>query len=503
MATKGTIFKECSIESDLRSLIESDISSRKKRIARVSEKYYEADHDIKQYRIFYFNAKGELVEDTARSNIKIPHAFYTENVDQETSYILSGFDIASDDEALKKILSSYFNAKFKSEIHDLVENTIKIGWSYIYAYLDKNFKIAFKHAEGLNIIEIYEDDSDELKYIVYYYVDRIDKNQKVIKRVEVHDKEQTFYYVLRDRKLEKDKKVKINPRPHEVWSEEENGEIKTYGKGFGFIPFFRLDNNKKQISGLKPIKALIDDYDMMSCGLSNNLQDVQEAIYVVKGYGGSDLTELQQNIKTKKILGVDSEGDLDIKTIDVPYEARKTKLDLDEQNIYRFGMSYNAEQVGDGNVTNIVLKSRFTLLDLKCDKLEPRIRALLEEIVQIVLDEINKKNGTNYTLDDVIIKLDREVPTNESDNVTNDKTIAERKQVEINTILNVASQLPEETIIKSICEILDIDYAKIETQIKEKIAENKVDLNKASEELMNDNDTNVNTSELENTPIAE
>ena len=482
---KSVIFKECKIENDLRKIIEIDKGSKKKRIAKVSEKYYEADHDIKKYRVFYFDGEGNLQEDTSRSNIKIPHPFYTENVDQETDYILSDFSISSENKQLDEYLKSYFNAKFRSELHDTVENTIKIGSIYLFYYLNEEFKTAFRNANGLYVVELYSEDSDELEYIVYYYIDRIEKNNKVITRIEVHDTEQTFYYVLRGNKLEKDTKVRINPRPHKVWKELENGIPKLYGKGFGFMPFFRLDNNKKQISGLKPIKALIDDYDLMSCGLSNNLQDVQEAIYVVKGYEGDNLTELQQNIKTKKIVGVDSEGDVDIKTINIPYEARKTKLELDEKNIYRFGMSFNASQSGDGNITNIVIKSRYTLLDLKCNKLETRIRALLEEVVQIVLDEINEENGTDFKLSDVEINLKRKIPTNEKDTIEVEKYKAEIKQTEINTILNVAQYLPEEKIIQEICNQLDIDYEEIKEQVQEIINESKIDLNKTSEELKN------------------
>lgn len=481
------IFEECKIEKDLKKIIESDRGSKKKRIAKVGERYYEAEHDIKSYRVFYYDTEGILQEDTSRSNIKISHPFYTENVDQETDYILSDFSISSKDKQLDEYLKSYFNAKFRSELHDTVENTIKVGWSYLFSYLNKDFKTAFRNANALNVAEVYAEDSDELDYIIYYYVDRIEKNNKVITRIEVHDTEQTFYYVLRGSKLEKDTKVKINPRPHKVWKEIENGEPKIYGKGFGFMPFFRLDNNNKQISGLKPIKAIIDDYDLMSCGLSNNLQDVQEAIYVVKGYEGTDLNEVQQNIKTKKILGLpggENDG-LDIKTIDVPYQARQAKLELDEKNIYRFGMSFNSSQSGDGNITNIVIKSRYTLLDLKCNKLEPRILALLEEIVQIVLNEINEDYKTDFKLTDVEINLRRKIPTNEKDTTEVEKNKAETKQIEINTILNVSQYLPDEKVIQEICEQLDIDYEEIKEQVQEIINESKIDLNKTSEELEN------------------
>ena len=89
---------------------------------------------------------------------------------------------------------------------------------------------------------------------------------------------------------------------------------------------------------------------------------------VVSGYGGTDMTELMQNIKTKKVIGTGESGGVDMKTVEVPYEARKVKLELDKENIYQFGMGFNAAQVGDGNITNVVIKSRYALLDIKVRK---------------------------------------------------------------------------------------------------------------------------------------
>lgn len=489
------IFNKCEIEDDIISLINADKSSEKKRIAKKSEDYYEARHDILSYKIFYFNADGELVEDESRSNIKISHPFYTELIDQKVNYLLSKAEITAkkeSDTVLKEALLNYFNDDFFSELAETEEQTSKIGFSYMYAQLDKNFRTQFKSANGLGVIEVRKEDSDELIAIIYYYIDRIDKGRKVITRVEVWDKDQTFYYVLRGRKLEKDLRKEINPQPHKTWTEEVKGELKTFGEGFGYIPFFRLDNNKKQFSDLKPIKALIDDYDLMSCGLSNNLQDVSEGIYVVKGYEGDNLNELQQNIKTKKIVGVAEDGDVDIKTINIPFQARKEKMELNEKNIYRFGMGFNSAQLGDGNITNIVIKSRYALLDLKCNKSERRLRPFLKRLIQIALDEINKENKTNYTINDVAINLEREVMTNASDNAQIEKTEAETRQIEVNTILNVATYIPEENIIKQLCEVLDIDYSEIEKQVKEIIDNKGNDLDSVSDKLIEDEETPTN-----------
>lgn len=94
----SNIFEKCQIEQNIKKIIDNDLSSKTKRRAKKGKDYYNAKHDILDYRVFYFNSDGQLVEDTTRSNIKISHAFYTELIDQKTSYLLSGFDIYSEEE---------------------------------------------------------------------------------------------------------------------------------------------------------------------------------------------------------------------------------------------------------------------------------------------------------------------------------------------------------------------------------------------------------------------
>ena len=249
---------------------------------------------------------------------------------------------------------------------------------------------------------------------------------------------------------------------------------------FGFIPFFRLDANRKLTSHLNPVKALIDDYDLMACGLSNNIQDVSESLYVVKGFQGDNLEEMIQNIKTKKHIGVEPDGDVDIKTIDIPYQARQSKMDVDEKNIYRFGMGFNSAQLGDGNITNIVIKSRYALLDLKCNKLETKVRSFLKKLVKVALQEINEVNETDYQISDVYFEFDREVMTNASDNALIEKTEAEIQQIRLTTILNAAARLDNDTVLQAICELFELDFEDVKASVEQNPV---VDLNSASETL--------------------
>jgi hypothetical protein len=124
-------------------------------------------------------------------------------------------------------------------------------------------------------------------------------------------------------------------------------------------------------------------------------------------------------------------------------------------------MAFNSSQMGDGNITNVVIRSRYTLLELKADKLEKRIRQFLKGIIKVVLDEINAKNKTDYQYTDVEIRFEHIVPTNEQENVANAKTEAETEQIRINSILNVATMIGDEQTLKSICDIMDLDFEEL------------------------------------------
>ena len=454
---------------EIKTFMDNDAASRKKQLAKEGQRYYEADHDIKNYRIFFANADGMLEEDKTKSNIKISHPFFTELVDQEVQYMLSGKDgfVKSDDPDLQEQLDAYFNENedFTAELEDVLTGCISKGFEYAYAYKNAEDKLAFKCADSLGVVEVRAKETDDgCEYVIFWYVDRIGKDNKKIKPIQVWDKTQTFYYVEEENGgIVLDDSEKINPKPHIMWTEGDDGKI--YYEDFGVIPFFRLDNCKKQFSGLKPIKALIDDYDLMSCGLSNNLQDTAEALYVVKGFEGDNLDELMVNIKAKKHIGVSDDGGVEVHTVDVPYQARQTKLDLDEKNIYRFGMGFNSAQLGDGNITNVVIKSRYALLDLKCNKLEIRLKQFMRKLLKVVLKEINDANGTDYQQKDVYFAFEREVMTNAADNAQIELTDAQKQQTQINTLLMLATKLDNETLMQNICEVLDIDYNEIKDKL--------------------------------------
>lgn len=456
--------------SEIKKFIEADAQSDRKRFARTGLRYFEGDHDIKGYRIFFINGEGKLQEDRTKSNIKISHPFFRLLVEQQTQYMLSGHGgfVRSDIPELQTELDAYFNdnESFRAELNGLISGTVAKGWEYMYAYKDENDRTAFQVADSIGVVEVREKETDDgCAYVIRWFIDRFDKDNRAIKRIQVWDREQTWFYCQEgEGAIVPDDSLSPNPRPHILY--QKDGDEGTYYDDYGMIPFFRLDNGRKRFSGLKPIKALIDDYDLMNAGLSNNIQDTNEALYVVKGFQGDNLDELMLNVKTKKHIGVDEDGGIDIKTVDIPVEARKTKMEVDEKNIFRFGQGVNTEALKDTSATvSIAIKSAYANLDLKCDGLLPFLLQFMRKLLKLVLKEINDAIGTDYEQKDVYFDFSREIITNAQENAQIDLTKAQEQQTKITTLLNTASLLGQELTAQLVCEALDLDYDDLKDKL--------------------------------------
>lgn len=456
------------------TLIEADKITDKKKQAEIGDKYYRGQHDILGKRIFFINADGDLQEDLTKSNIRKPHPFFMEMSDQLVQYLMSNEEgvIRSDVPELQKELDARMNDNEDYQLHlrEMLTGVVTKGFEYAYCYKNTDGRSVFECADSLGVVEVREEETDDhCAYVIYWMVDRVDAEGRTIKRIQVWDEHNVQFFVqVGDGEIELDESEPINPRPHIVYKRNKGKENEKlyHSGGYGFIPFHRFENNRWQMSDLNPIKPLIDNYDLMSCGLSNNIEDTNEALYVVSGFEGDNLDELMMNIKAKKHIGVGENGKVEIQTIDIPVEARKTMMEIDETNIYRFGMSLNLRALRDTSATtNVAIKSAYSLLDLKSEKLKPRLKSFMRWEIGIVLDEINQEKGTSYTQGDVYFAFKAEIPTNAKENAEIELFNAQRRQFEVTTILNVATRFGNEQVTKMLCDQFEIDYMDLKDKL--------------------------------------
>lgn len=111
----------------------------------------------------------------------------------------------------------------------------------------------------------------------------------------------------------------------------------------------------------------------------------------------------------------------------------------------------------------------------------------MRRIVEIVIDEINKAENKAYKAEDVYFEFAHEIMSNAQENAQIELTEAQVRQTEINTILNVASILNDETIIKAICDWLDIDYE----EIKDKLPKNEEENTEEAQKVLDNINTDV------------
>ena len=86
-------------------------------------------------------------------------------------------------------------------------------------------------------------------------------------------------------------------------------------------------------------------------------------------------------------------------------------------------------------------------------------------MIRVVLDEINRRDGTDYQMKDVYIEFIREIITNADDNARIELTDAQTQGQMLDNMLKVNNILDDETIIQEICGILDIDYESIKDKL--------------------------------------
>lgn len=455
----------------LKKTINGDKVSPLKKKMRTAKDYFEFKHDILNFKLFYFDKLGKLVEEKNRSNIKIPHPFLYEQVNQKVQYMLSNpIDvIVEDDEEFQAELDEYFDESFQLVLQELLEDAALNGYDFVYYYLDSDDVIRFDVANAISTIEVVNSNNERERIIRYYSRENVDETGQVITNhfAELWTKEETHYYSAKGDSEYKLETNRLNPRPHILKQNTETGELK--GKGFDQLPFIKLSNNKGETTDLEPIKALIDDYDLMACSLSNNLVDFDSPIYAVKGFPGDNLDELVTNLNAKKTIGLDADENsgLEVKTVDIPVEARKAKLAIDKEAIYKFGMAFDSSQSGDGNITNIVIKSRYTLLDLKCNQVEIRLRRVIRQMIELVVQNINDRTGSDYDASKVKIDIIRDTMANETDTANKEYLESQTLQMLISSIVLATPYLDSETIIRLICTRFELDYEDVQKAIEE------------------------------------
>lgn len=354
------------------------------------ERYYRVQNDILFRADKNKDKQGTIdeVNPLRQADNRIPFSFYKLLVNQKAGYMFTTPPVVdTGNNALNQTVVEDLGDTYTRKIKDLCINASNAGVAWLHYWQDER---GFCYG----VVPSYE--------IVPVWSRKLDKKLLAVLRVykdyDDNGDEWDIYEYWNDRECETFRKraaedIATGLMPCPMFtdfylaglSDADNHMQHNYGR-VPFIPFF---NNNIQSRDLDEVKALIDAYDKTFSGFVDDLEDIQEIIFVLTNYGGQNLKQFLSDLKYYKAIQVDSAGDGDrsgVSTlnIDIPVEARDKLLEITRKAIFDMGQGIDPQQQGLDATSGEAMKFLYALLEIKAGLMETEFRIGLSELVRAI-----------------------------------------------------------------------------------------------------------------------
>lgn len=353
----------------------------------VAERYYKNENDI------LFKKKREEEESGEQplrnADNRVSSNFYGLLVNQKASYMFTApplFDLGN--EEANKQLADFLGDGYAKTCKDLCVNASNCSIAWLHVWHDdenKNYEYAVIHSEEVipiwskrlkrklvGVMRTYKELAEDGKtYWVYEYWD---SSICQAYRVEIADTGiawSTFdYYCM-------------------FPMSDQSEPTYQYQHGIGEVPFFPFFNNNIDTNDLSMVKGHIDTYDKVYSGFVNDLEDIQEVIFILTNYGGQDLNEFMRDLKYYKAINLESDGGddhtgVETLTIQIPVEARDKLLSLCRKCIFEQGQGIDPDPQNFGNSSGVALKYLYSLLELKAGLQETEFKLAFGSFIRCI-----------------------------------------------------------------------------------------------------------------------
>lgn len=402
----------------------------------IGKRYFKQENDIltrKKFKGIAIEDKKTSekryvnVEDTTRANHRLPSAFAKLQITQKVSYSLNDDLSVTNDEEIYKELIPDWKIKLKKSAMK-VSQTIYEAWQ---PYLEDK-KLKFNRIPGDQIIVDFESSTrdNEKRIIRHYMVDGVE-------RAEIWDEYKVVIF-------EKKKKWTLVETRSHIQNQLVNsrGEvIDESGESWGIIPIIVLYNNDEMETDVKPIKEFVDIYDITNSDFANNIDDFQEILTVLKGYGGSDPSKVLNLIKKMGGINIAEGGSVDYKQGIIPTEAREVALKQFRKDIFDAGMAVDTENMAKGNVTNNIIASMYENLNMKASGFEQELQDFWRKI-NFIINRYFEMMGIDTRVSGELV-FDRTI-------LVNQKERAEENKIDLENLSLLSGFVSEEMIAEII-----------------------------------------------------
>lgn len=360
--------------------------------ALLAERYYKVKNDI----LLDKNICHDEIENPLRSaDNRVPFSFYNLLVNQKASYIFTYpplFD--TKDKQLNATIVNTLGDSYSKKCKDLCVNASNAGIAWLHYWHDMENGFSYAVVPSEQIIPIWSKKLDKkLIAVLRYYQDFDDDGISwTIYEYWTDTQCQTF----RKRNGEEFTITKdLMDYSMFCSSETVNDQANIYTHDFGDVLFIPFPNNNLKTSDLDNVKKLIDSYDKTYSGFVNDLEDIQQVIFVLTNYGGvmeqgeKGIYDFLKKLKKYKTIPMDSAGTGDTSglstlTIEIPVEAREKLLEITRQAIFSMGQGVDPQQQSFDNTSGEAMKFLYSLLELKAGLMETEFRLGFGKLIRAI-----------------------------------------------------------------------------------------------------------------------
>lgn len=358
--------------------------------AATAERYYRNKNDI-------LKNKSKTQEEDAENPLRnadnrIPRNFHGLLVNQKAAYMFTApplFDIGSQD--ANKRITDVLGDRYAKTAKDLCINASNCSVAWLHYWLTSDKQFEYGVVDSKQIIPVWTSDlNKKLSGVLRLYDELNDTDGELYTIYQYWNNTQCQAY----RKKSSDT-IDDGLQTYAMFNTFVDNEATlqaSFTHEYGRVPFIPFFNNNITTTDLDNIKALIDVYDKVFSGFVNDLEDIQEIIFVLSGYGGTELSEFLHDLKKYKTVKLDETEEkpgLSTLTIDIPVEAREKLLEITRKAIFEQGQGVDPQPEAFGNASGVALKYLYSLLELKAGLMETEFKLAFGEFVRAICQYLN------------------------------------------------------------------------------------------------------------------
>lgn len=351
--------------------------------AVTAKRYYEGKNDITLNGKKPQDCDNDCPNPLRHADNRIAFNFHGLLVDQKASYLFTSpplFDTKDDE--MNQIIAGVLGDGYAKKAKQLcveASNT-GVGWVHYWSDPVDGFKWGVIPSE--QIFPIFTNFIDKkLEAVLRMYAD-VDDDGQEWHIYEIWNTVECQVFRRRGEIFEVANRFSMN-----VGGADEPTNV--YRHNMGVVPFIDFPNNDRSCGDLDKIKGLIDAYDKTYSGFMNDLEDVQEVIFILTNYGGENLREFMSDLKYYKAIKTENNGDGDKSgistlTIEIPVEARDKMLELTRKAIFDMGQGVDPQQQGIDHTSGVAMKFLYSLLELKAGLMETEFKLSFGTLVRAI-----------------------------------------------------------------------------------------------------------------------